>query len=111
MSYNAPKTAGSGVAYEQTLLGTALSFSCIPNSETGPFDFFNDPSSQAKLEHGIVESSLWVVCVKLSTSLDDCESSLSGTDVLAGDMCMDLRFYMAVCMDLMCYEVVRCVWI
>ena len=61
MKYNVPKNASSGIAYESTLLGSFLSLSCIPKSELGPYEFFNNPASQTKQEHDITESNLWIV--------------------------------------------------
>jgi hypothetical protein len=61
MKFNVPKDPKSGVAYETTLIGAVLSLSCIPKSEVGPYEFFNNPSSQTKQEHDITESNLWIV--------------------------------------------------
>ena len=61
MTYNTPAMPNSGVAYEATLLGSILCLSCIPKSEIGPYEFFNNPSSHSKQEHDITESNLWTV--------------------------------------------------
>ncbi|KAL8579420.1 hypothetical protein ACOMHN_026785 [Nucella lapillus] len=65
MKYNMPKHIDSGVAYESTLLGSILSLSCIPKSETGPYKFFTSPSSQTKTDHDNTESSLWLPLSKV----------------------------------------------
>lgn len=46
-------------SYEKTLIGCILSFSCIPASDIGPYDFFNNPSSSPRSEHDITEANIW----------------------------------------------------
>ncbi|XP_046576120.1 LOW QUALITY PROTEIN: ubiquitin conjugation factor E4 A-like [Haliotis rubra] len=59
MTYNAPWDWKNGKAFEMTLIGAALSLSCIPKNETGPYEFFNNPSSAPKQEHDITEANIW----------------------------------------------------
>ncbi|XP_071105758.1 ubiquitin conjugation factor E4 A-like [Haliotis cracherodii] len=59
MAYNAPWDWKNGKAFEMTLIGAALSLSCIPKNETGPYEFFNSPSSAPKQEHDITEANIW----------------------------------------------------
>ena len=54
-----PKTQQSGRAYEDTLLGSILQKSCLPNMETGHWDFYNQPSGQPASVHSATEGRIW----------------------------------------------------
>ena len=63
--YNQPRDINSGRAYEDTLLGSILSISCIvKNDALGPFDFFNNPSRFSKQEHDLTENSIHQVYMR-----------------------------------------------
>lgn len=55
-----PSEVGLGRAYEQTLLGSILSISCLPRTEFGPYEYFEQPSVYSQQEHDITERNLWV---------------------------------------------------
>ncbi|KAL3875775.1 hypothetical protein ACJMK2_033692 [Sinanodonta woodiana] len=59
VKHSSPSDWGNGKEYERTLLGRTLSYSCIPESDMGPFSFFTNPSSATKQEHDITEKSIW----------------------------------------------------
>ena len=44
MQYSKPKDEKSGKSFEQTLIGSLLSLSCLPVNEMGPYEFFENPS-------------------------------------------------------------------
>lgn len=56
--YNEPAARSTGRAYEATLLGAILSISCVPKVETGPYEFFDQPSRYSKQDHDITESNI-----------------------------------------------------
>ncbi|CAI9739965.1 ubiquitin conjugation factor E4 A-like [Octopus vulgaris] len=57
--------ASSPKSYEKTLLGCILSFSCIPVSDSGPYEFFNNPSAGTKTENDIIEANIWKALANL----------------------------------------------
>lgn len=63
MKYTTPKRGRSAADYESTLLGSILSLSCIPKSEMGPYEYFNNPASQTKQEHDATEANLAIVSI------------------------------------------------
>ena len=48
---NYPKMPDSGRAYMDTLLGSILAKSCLPTTEMGSYDFFEEPSKQPPSVH------------------------------------------------------------
>lgn len=58
MAQTAPSDWNKGKAYEQTLLGSMLSFSCIPKNEIERHEFFDTPSSKTKQELDIQENNV-----------------------------------------------------
>lgn len=57
--YNYPKDTNDGRAYGQSLLGIVLSKSCLPETEMGSYDFFEEPSKQPASVHSNTESRIW----------------------------------------------------
>lgn len=49
----------SGRSYMDTLLGSILSKSCLPLTEIGNYDFFENPSKQPGSVHSSTESRIW----------------------------------------------------
>ncbi|KAI0207125.1 Ubiquitin conjugation factor E4 A [Lamellibrachia satsuma] len=58
VKYNELPAGSPGRAYEGTLLGAVLSVSCVPQSEAGPYEFFDQPSRSSKQEHDITETNI-----------------------------------------------------
>lgn len=61
IKYNEPPAGSPGRAYEDTLLGAVLSISCVPQSEAGPYEFFDQPSQSLKQEHDFTETYIHLV--------------------------------------------------
>ncbi len=53
-----PKDPSNGRSFENTLLGAALSVSCIVKNEAGPYEFFDKPSRKPKREHDVMEANI-----------------------------------------------------
>ncbi|XP_056018090.1 ubiquitin conjugation factor E4 A-like isoform X2 [Ostrea edulis] len=58
LDHSSPKDWNKGKAYEQTLLGSLFSLSCIPRTELGPYEFFENPSTRTKQDIEATESSI-----------------------------------------------------
>ncbi|KAK3090701.1 hypothetical protein FSP39_013864, partial [Pinctada imbricata] len=58
LDYSTPKDWNNGKSFEQTLMGSMLSLSCIPRNEMGPYEFFENPSSRTKQDIDAVESNI-----------------------------------------------------
>lgn len=59
IDHSSPRDSTNAKSYEKTLIGCILSFSCIPASDVGPYEFFNDASSSPRAEHDITEANIW----------------------------------------------------
>ena len=56
---NYPKMEQSGRAFMETLLGSILTKSCLPLTEMGTYDFFEEPSKQPPSVHNNTEGRIW----------------------------------------------------
>ena len=54
-----PKSRGSGRVYEDTVLGSILEKSCLPGQDSGPWEYFSQPSGQPVSVHSATEGRLW----------------------------------------------------
>jgi len=54
-----PKSPHNGKSFEDSLLGSILQKSCLPPTETGSWDYFNQPSGQPTSVHGATEARIW----------------------------------------------------
>jgi len=54
-----PKAPQNGKAFEDTLLGSILSKSCLPSKDGDTWDYFNQPSGQPVSVHGATEARIW----------------------------------------------------
>uniref|UniRef100_T1JL90 Ubiquitin conjugation factor E4 A n=1 Tax=Strigamia maritima TaxID=126957 RepID=T1JL90_STRMM len=59
LTHSTPRSRTLGNSFELTLIGCILRISCLPRSELGPFEFFDQPSQRTQQEHSITESNLW----------------------------------------------------
>jgi len=76
IAHSCPKIASSGKAYEATLLGTILCKSCIPSSELGHWDYFQQPSGQPSSVHSRTEAQIWSGLESVHTSIHSIFNSL-----------------------------------
>lgn len=58
LDFSSPKDWSKGKAFEQTLLGSLFTQSCIPKMELGPYEFFENPSTRTKQDIEATESSI-----------------------------------------------------
>nr|XP_022317607.1 ubiquitin conjugation factor E4 A-like [Crassostrea virginica] len=58
LDFSSPADWSKGKAFEQTLLGSLFSLSCIPRMELGPYEFFENPSTRTKQDIEATESSI-----------------------------------------------------
>ena len=58
LDHSAPKDWNNGKTYEQTLLGSIFCFSPIPKLDSGPFEFFTEPSSKTQRDIDAIENSI-----------------------------------------------------
>lgn len=58
LDFSSPKDWSKGKAFEQTLLGSLFTLSCIPKMELGPYEFFENPSTRTKQDIEATESSI-----------------------------------------------------
>ncbi len=60
-SRNFPATSMGGRAFEDTLVGSLLSKSCLPSLPGKPFLFFEKPKSMSERDIEITASTIWQV--------------------------------------------------
>jgi len=54
-----PKSPHNGKSFEDSLLGSILQKSCLPQTESGSWDYFDQPSGQPTSVHGATEARIW----------------------------------------------------
>lgn len=57
-----PNELLNGKGYEKTILGRILKMSTIPQSEQGPYEYFENPLGSNQREYENMEQLLWAVC-------------------------------------------------
>eukprot|EP00092_Neocalanus_flemingeri_P008087 GFUD01008727.1.p1 GENE.GFUD01008727.1~~GFUD01008727.1.p1 ORF type:complete len:1041 (+),score=441.41 GFUD01008727.1:59-3181(+) len=54
-----PKSPHNGKSFEETLIGSIFQKSCLATTESGSWDYFNQPSGQPSSVHGATEARIW----------------------------------------------------
>uniref|UniRef100_A0A224ZB65 Ubiquitin conjugation factor E4 A n=1 Tax=Rhipicephalus zambeziensis TaxID=60191 RepID=A0A224ZB65_9ACAR len=69
LDFSTPSDVGDLRSFQESLLGSPLSISCLPRREADPFEFFETPSQSTMQEHSITESNLWLPLKGLATEM------------------------------------------
>ncbi|KAI0241400.1 Ubiquitin conjugation factor E4 A, partial [Lamellibrachia satsuma] len=96
IKYNEPPAGSPGRAYEDTLLGAVLSISCVPQSEAGPYEFFDQPSQSLKQEHDFTETYIHLTMGLLTERMHQVFYSLLSHK---GDSCHRTLCWLGQCLQ------------
>lgn len=76
LTHSTPKDTNLGIAFANTLLGSAFSLSCLPSTPGGLYEFFDKPLNTP---FSIVENNLWTSMAALTEELHSIFLSLLKT--------------------------------
>nr|XP_006814992.1 PREDICTED: ubiquitin conjugation factor E4 A-like [Saccoglossus kowalevskii] len=55
-----PQDLTRGKDFEKNCIGALLNLSCLVDNESGPYEFFDKPSSSSQQQHQATEASIWM---------------------------------------------------
>jgi hypothetical protein len=76
--------SGGGRAFEDTLIGSFLSKSCLPGLPGKPYLFFEKPKTMTERDVELTASTMWQVRFYQKTTTEDC-------DVLVFSQCKHIK--------------------